>query len=107
MKSTNWRVFGSVRLARWACLGMFTACAAALQGCGTGAGIERWELTEARAPQPAPALPGAAVQPVAVVFFRDAGIAAGQPINIYVNGQYQASLVGNTFTERECQKFCV
>lgn len=66
-----------------------------IQGCGTGSGVERWHMSEARAPQAAAAVRGAAVQPVAVVFFRDPGngAQAAQPVNVYVNGQYQASLV--------------
>lgn len=74
-----------------------------LQACsGTGAQVERWHMVEGRAPQSAPPAAGAARQPVAVVFFRDAtsGPHAAAPINVYVNGQYQASLVGNTYTQQ-------
>jgi len=88
------------RMVRWACWGTLTACVAVFQGCSTGSGVERWQMTEAQAPQPVQPVAGSAVQPVAVVFFRDAGIATRQPINIYVNGQYQASLTGETFTEK-------
>lgn len=58
-------------------------------------------MTEARPPQSAPTVPGASVQPVSVVFFRDAGASARsrQSVNVYINGQYQASLVDNNFSE--------
>ena len=57
-------------------------------------------MTDAQVPSSA--APGASVQPVRVVFFRQprAGDSAEQPINLYINGQYQASLVGSTYTEQ-------
>ncbi|MFT3779819.1 MAG: hypothetical protein QM772_16400 [Ottowia sp.] len=72
-----------------------------LAGCaGTGGPVEKWHMTDGAAPQAAQPLPGPR-QPVAVVFYREAeGARASQPINVYVNGQYQASLVGNTYTEQ-------
>lgn len=73
-----------------------------LQGCGTRAGVEHWKLTEERAPESAQKAPGAVVQPVSVVFFREAGsgTSAGHPVNVYINGQYHASLVGSNFSEK-------
>lgn len=75
----------------------------ALQACSTSSGaIERWTMVEDRAPQPAVAVVAPARQPVAVVFYREAGQGARSqnPINVYINGQYQASLVGSTYTEQ-------
>lgn len=73
---------------------------ALLAGCAASSRVEHWHMTDPAAPQAAPAQPGPR-QPVAVVFFREAdGARASQPINLYVNGQYQASLVGNTYTEQ-------
>ncbi len=39
-------------------------------------------------------------QPVVAVFYRDPPPPSnqGNPLNVYINGHYQASLVGNTFT---------
>lgn len=58
-------------------------------------------MTEARPPQPASTVAGVSVQPVAVVFFREAAADARvtQPVNVYINGQYQTSLVDNNFSE--------
>lgn len=83
------------------------ACAAAvLAGCAAGGQVgqaERWHMTDAQAPASAEPIKGAPTSAVHVVFFRQdqAGPAsrAKQPINLYINGQYQASLVGNTYTE--------
>lgn len=75
----------------------------ALQACSTSGGaVERWTMVEDRAPQPAATVAAPARQPVAVVFYREAGQGehAHRPINVYINGQYQASLVGNTYTEQ-------
>ncbi len=85
------------RLARW---GLFVAACGALAGCSSMGSVERWHMTDAQAPSSA--APGAAVQPVRVVFFRqpNAGDLAQQPVNLYINGQYQASLVGSTYTEQ-------
>ncbi|MGB3070630.1 MAG: hypothetical protein WBC18_18895 [Ottowia sp.] len=75
-------------------LGLLLGCA------GAGGPVEKWQMTKDQAPQAAQAQPGA-MKPVAVVFYREAGGAnAKQPVNVYVNGQYQASLVGNTYTEQ-------
>ncbi|HMN20048.1 MAG TPA: hypothetical protein PKA16_01510 [Ottowia sp.] len=74
-----------------------------LQACaGSGGQAERWDMVEQRAPQPAPQATAPARQPVAVVFYREAGSGAdaATPVNVYINGQYQASLVGNTYTEQ-------
>lgn len=89
-----------IKLTRSLQLGLL-ALFLALQGCGTG-GVERWHVSEARTPQAAASVPGATVQPVAVVFFREAGAgaSASQPINVYVNGQFQGALVGNNFNEQ-------
>lgn len=73
-----------------------------LQACTTGATTPHWQLVEERSPQLAPEAEGSAPQPVAVVFYRELGAETetSRPINIYINGQYQASLVGNTYTEQ-------
>ncbi|MDO5693399.1 MAG: hypothetical protein Q4G70_13160 [Pseudomonadota bacterium] len=73
-----------------------------LAGCATSGQVERWHLTEPKTPTPAEQLAQASAQPVRVVFFRQtqATEKAAQPINLYLNGQYQASLVGNTYTEQ-------
>jgi len=72
-----------------------------LLGCaGSGGPVEKWQMTKDEVPRAAQGQPGA-MKPVAVVFYREAGGAnANQPVNVYVNGQYQASLVGNTYTEQ-------
>lgn len=90
---------GRARLARWGLLA--AACQAlALAGCGSMGPVERWHMTDAQAPSNA--APSAPVQPVRVVFFRQAsaGDRVAQPVNLYINGQYQASLVGNAYTEQ-------
>lgn len=74
-----------------------------LQACSTsGNAVEHWTMVEGRTPQPAAAVTAPARQPVAVVFYREAGQGeqARRPVNVYINGQYQASLVGNTYTEQ-------
>lgn len=83
-------------------LGAIGALGLLLQACASSGGaVEHWTMVEDVAPQPAPAVAAPARQPVAVVFYREAGTGAqaGTPINVYINGQYQASLVGNTYTE--------
>lgn len=83
-------------------LGLALAAGVLLAGCAGGS-IERWQMTEGRTPElSAPAGQAAASRPVQVVFFRQAP-ASGQaerPINLYINGHYQASLVGSTYTEQ-------
>lgn len=76
--------------------------ALALQACTVGGPLQGWKMVEAQEPELVPAVEGTAPQPVAVVFYRElgAGESAGNPINIYINGQYQASLVSNTYTEQ-------
>lgn len=95
------RVFaGLMPISAWL-MGAMTV--AVLSGCGsTGSQVEKWQLTESQAPSAAEKIPGAARQPVRVVFFREAGSGAHAqtPVNLYINGQYQASLVGNTYTEQ-------
>ncbi len=74
-----------------------------LAGCAGGGPIERWQMTEDRTPElTAPAGQAGASRPVQVVFFRQApaGGQAQRPINLYINGHYQASLVGSTYTEQ-------
>ena len=72
-----------------------------LSGCAASNQVEHWRLTEQKAPAAA-ADENAPAQAVHVVFFRDdaASAQADQPINLYINGQYQASLVGKTYTEQ-------
>ena len=66
-------------------------------------GKERWDLTEARQPHANqnvqatdPALP------VSVIIYRVAKEDArlSDPINLYIDKHYQASLIGNTYTEQ-------
>lgn len=74
-----------------------------LQACSsTGNAVEHWTLSVPRAPQPAAQAAAVERQPVAVVIYREAvgGARAQAPINIYVNGEYQASLVGAAYTEQ-------
>lgn len=82
--------------------GLLAAAVAGLAGCAGGGQVERWHMTESREPQAAEAIANAPVQPVAVVFYRQVvdQARAGDPVNLYINGQYQASLVGNTYTEQ-------
>lgn len=84
-------------------LALVSAAGLLLAGCAGGP-IERWQMTEGRSPDlSAPAGQAAASQrPVQVVFFRQAptGGQAERPINLYINGHYQASLVGSTYTEQ-------
>lgn len=90
-------------LARVGLAGAAVLALLGLQACsGTGGRVEHWEMVENRAPQPAPQASGTARQPVAVVFYRDtsSGTHTQNPINVYINGQYQASLVGSTYTEQ-------
>ncbi|QTD45401.1 hypothetical protein [Ottowia testudinis] len=72
-----------------------------LAGCAASGSLERWQVTEPVTPTavPRPDQPASAVR---VVFFREAGSSAkaAQPINLYINGHYQASLVGSTYTEQ-------
>lgn len=69
-----------------------------VSGCSTGSTVERWELFEA-------ASSGAKSQDDAVdlVFFRElpTGRQVDRPINVYIDGHYQASLVGNAFTRAQ------
>jgi hypothetical protein len=57
--------------------------------------------TESREPSAPSAVAGAVVQPVRAVLYREAGDSAKarQPINVYLDGHYQASLIGNVYTE--------
>lgn len=74
-----------------------------LQACSTAGGqVEQWHMVEGRAPHSAQPAAGAGPQPVAVVFYRDvvSGSHAAAPINVYINGQYQTSLVGQTYTQQ-------
>ena len=73
-----------------------------LAGCaGSGSAVEKWHLTESREPSAPSAVAGAVVQPVRAVLYREAGDSAKarQPINVYLDGHYQASLIGNVYTE--------
>ena len=91
------------RAARFGLAGVAGLALLGLQACSTSGGqVEHWRMVEGRAPQSAPPAGGTERQPVAVVFYRDAasGPHAASPINVYINGQYQASLVGNTYTEQ-------
>lgn len=67
-------------------------------GCSTGSTVERWQLFES-------ASSGAKSQDDAVdlVFFRElpTGRQVDRPINVYIDGHYQASLVGNAFTRAQ------
>lgn len=67
-------------------------------GCSTGSTVERWQLFE-------PASSSAKSQDDAVdlVFFRElpAGRQVDRPINVYIDGHYQTSLVGNAFTRAQ------
>jgi OOP family OmpA-OmpF porin len=67
-------------------------------GCSTGSAVERWQLFES-------ASSGAKSQDVAVelLFFRElpSGRQLDRPINVYIDGHYQASLVGNAFTRAQ------
>lgn len=99
------RVGGALarHVARCALAGAVGLALLGLQACSTSGGaVEHWTMVEGRAPQPAAAVVAPARQPVAVVFYREAGQGehALKPINVYINGQYQASLVGNTYTEQ-------
>ena len=64
-------------------------------------GKERWELTQVRQPNK-----GAEVtdpsRPVSVIFYRIAedSTRLSDPINLYIDKHYQASLIGNTYTEQ-------
>ena len=74
-----------------------------LQACSSSGGqVEHWRMVEGKAPQSTPAVTGSGSKPVAVVFYRDAvaGAQAQAPINVYINGQYQTSLVGQTYTQQ-------
>ncbi len=73
-----------------------------LAGCGSTGTVERWHMTDEQAPASGATAPGTPAQAVRVVFFRQAPASerAAQPINLYINGQYQASLVGSTYTEQ-------
>lgn len=75
-----------------------------LQACSSTSGqVEHWRMVESRAPQSVAPSKGSMLKPVAVVFFRDSvsGANATAPINVYLNGQYQTSLVGHTFTQQD------
>ncbi len=86
--------------------------------------LERWNMEEQDVPEQArtaavgnsyanPYCPGQApsssvvdeslAQPITAVFYRDPPPATnqGNPLNVYINGHYQASLVGNTFTVQQ------
>jgi len=64
-------------------------------GCSTGSAVERWQLFEL-ASSSAKSQDGA----VEIVFFRElsSGRQLDRPINVYIDGHYHASLVGNAFT---------
>ncbi|QTD44846.1 hypothetical protein [Ottowia testudinis] len=83
--------------------------ALALAGCASSDGaIERWDLSKSAEAgsggntiRGADAIPVKSDQKTAVVFVRQvvAPTRAAEPANIYINGRYQTSLVGNVFTE--------
>lgn len=104
MSQISVMVMPAGRFVRWGgCWALMSILALTISGCGsTSDQVERWHMTETRRPTPVEKVPGAARQPVRVVFFREAGKGerAQIPINLYINGQYQASLVGNTYTEQ-------
>ncbi len=73
-----------------------------LAGCaGQGTGVEKWHMTNERAPSADAPPPGAPAQAVRAVLYREAGQSAKarQPINVYIDGHYQASLIGDVYTE--------
>ena len=74
---------------------LLTACAASTQA-------ERWRMTDSVAATTGASPAGQPASAVRAVFFREAGSSAkaAQPINLYLEGHYQASLVGNTYTEQ-------
>ena len=97
------RVGGDARGLYGAWLRFCGVCvAAALAGCSSTGQLEQWRMTEQRAPATSTPTTGAPAQAVRVVFFREGGSASrlDQPINLYINGHYQASLVGHTYTEQ-------
>lgn len=121
-KKSVWK-FGVLGLALTGILGL-QACS--ISGLRTGDHIERWNLEDTvnveniRPGQQATV--GAAVTicgpdgqkrqgvvgqdvaaAVVAVFYRDPVPTSrqGNPLNIYINGHYQASLIGNTFTEQQ------
>lgn len=73
-----------------------------ISGCAFNQ-TEHWRMTEAVAPSAVKQSENAPTEAVRAVFFRDEGSALrnDQPINLYINGHYQASLVGNTYTEQQ------
>lgn len=78
------------------------AAALLLSACAPATQVERWRMTDrvaAGSGGSGVTFPAAAVR---TVFFREAGTSAkaAQPINLYLDGHYQASLVGDTYTEQ-------
>jgi len=67
-------------------------------GCSTGSTVERWQLFE-----PASSSAKSQDEAVDLVFFRElpTGRQVDRPINVYIDGHYQASLVGNAFTRAQ------
>lgn len=95
MRSTGWRASSSV----FCTLVVLTG---GLCGCASSDQFEHWRMTESVAPSPADPVGDIPASAVRVVFFRAGGSPAkvDLPVNVYINGQYQASLVGNTYTEQ-------
>ncbi|GAB4208977.1 MAG: hypothetical protein Fur0019_15290 [Tibeticola sp.] len=69
-----------------------------IAGCSAGSAVERWQLFES-----ASSSVKSEDAAVDLVFFRElpAGREVDRPINVYVDGHYQASLVGNAFTRAQ------
>lgn len=67
-------------------------------GCSTGSTVERWQLFES-----ASSSAKSQDEVVDLVFFRElpTGRQVDRPINVYIDGHYQASLVGNAFTRAQ------
>ena len=72
--------------------------AAVLGGCASQGGVENWKMTESRR---AASGDEVAVSAVRLVIFRDGGSSAkaSKPINVYIDERYQASLIGDAYTE--------
>lgn len=77
------------------------AAALLLGACASPTQSERWRMTE-RLEAGGGAAGSAPASAVRAVFFRETGAAAkaALPINLYLDGHYQTSLVGNTYTEQ-------
>lgn len=89
----------SMRVCRLGVVGsLLLALILGVSGCSTGSAVERWQLFES-------ATSSAKSQDDAVdlLFFRElpAGRQVDRPINVYIDGHYQASLVGNAFTRAQ------